>query len=154
MMAPVIQKAQLTREQWIQDSLKLYAADPRKLFDEFGNTIPIPKLSESEAMALAGFKFKEDFLGVKKSTGEEQAVASGYTQDYKFVDFKTRHEYVGKVLGYYNDGAKEASPAGLTIILQRDAPPDERKPIDVTPKDIQPTGVGTNALPPVEIERG
>lgn len=106
LMAPVVEKVQLTREQWILDGLKLYRADPRKLFDTMGNPIPLPELSDNEATLIEGFKFKEDYLGVKKSDGNEQAVASGYTQDYKLTGYKARHEYMGRAMGFLKD--KEA----------------------------------------------
>lgn len=104
LMIKAQQKALLTREEWIRDAEKLYRADPRKLFDQFGNTVPIPELGDNEATLLEGFKFKEDFLGVKdKSGGKEQAVASGYTQDYKITSYKDRHAYMGKAMGWFNE---------------------------------------------------
>ncbi|MBS0164729.1 MAG: terminase small subunit [Nitrospira sp.] len=103
LLEPVISEAQLTREQWIQDGLKLYRADPRKLFDKFGNTVPISELGDSEITLIEGFKFTEEYTKVRKSSGESDAVATGYTQDYKTTSYKTRHEYMGKILGYVKD---------------------------------------------------
>ncbi len=105
LMKPVFEKVQLTREQWIKDGLKLYRADPRKLFDKFGNTVPITELGDDEITLIEGFKFTEDYTKVKKANGESDAIPTGYTQDYKTTSFKTRHEYMGKMLGYVKDSS-------------------------------------------------
>ncbi|HEU5407000.1 MAG TPA: hypothetical protein VFU48_04500, partial [Nitrospira sp.] len=91
------------REQWIEDGLRLYRADPRKLFDQFGNTVPITELGDDEITLIEGFKFTEDYTKVKKAAGQTEAVPTGYTQDYKTTSYKTRHEYTGKMLGYVKD---------------------------------------------------
>lgn len=103
LLAPVVAEAQLTREQWINDGLSLYNADARKLFDKFGNPIPVAELGDDEIKLLEGFKHKTDYLGVKKSEGGEQAVESGYTDDYKITSYKTRHEYMGKAMGFLKE---------------------------------------------------
>lgn len=105
LLKPIIEKVQLSREQWITDGMKLYRADPRKLFDTFGNTIPIAELGDEEITLIEGFKFTEEYTKVKKANGERDAVATGYTQDYKTTSFKTRHEYMGKMLGYVKDSS-------------------------------------------------
>jgi len=103
LLKPVVEKVQLTREQWLEDGLRLYRADPRKLFDQFGNTVPITELGDDEITLIEGFKFTEEYTKVKKAAGEPEAVPTGYTQDYKTTSYKTRHEYMGKVLGYVKD---------------------------------------------------
>jgi len=100
LLKPVIEKAQLTREQWIADGLRLYRADPRKLFDQFGNTVPITELGDDEITLIEGFKFTEEYTKVKKAAGETEAIPTGYAHDYKMTSYKIRHEYMGKVLGY------------------------------------------------------
>jgi len=103
LLKPVIEKVQLTREQWIEDGLRLYGADPRKLFDQFGNTVPITELGDDEITLIEGFKFAEDYTKVKKAAGQTEAGPTGYTQDYKTTSYRTRHEYTGKMLGYVQD---------------------------------------------------
>lgn len=98
LMKPIVEKVQLTLEQWVEDGLKLYRADPRKLFDQFGNPVPITELGENEITLIEGFKFTEEYTKVKKASGENEAIPTGYTQDYKMTSFKARHEYMGKVL--------------------------------------------------------
>lgn len=117
LMAPLVEEVQLTRAQWIQDGLKLYKGDIRKLYDSFGNPIPICQLADEEAAMIEGFKHKEDFLGVKKESGGEQAVASGFTDDYKVTSFKVRHEYVGKALGFYTEKTKVELGASLEELV-------------------------------------
>ena len=98
LLKPVVEKIQLTLAQWVEDGLKLYRADPRKLFDQFGNPVPITELGNDEITLIEGFKFTEEYTKVKKASGEHEAVPTGYTQDYKMTSFKARHEYMGKVL--------------------------------------------------------
>lgn len=101
LMAPLVAEAQLTREQWIEDSIRLYRGDVRKLFDEHGNPIDIPNLADSEADLIESFEVVEDFTKVKKNqSGEEQAVATGYTKKYRLTSKLARHKYVGQALGY------------------------------------------------------
>ncbi len=103
LMKPVIEKVQLSREQWIEGGLRLYRADPRKLFDQFGNTVPITELGDDEITLIEGFKFTEEYTKVKKADGSTDAVPTGYTQDYKTTSYKIRHEYIGRMLGYVKD---------------------------------------------------
>ena len=107
LMAPVVEraveKAQFTREQWIEDGLRLYRGDIRKMFDEHGNAKDIPSLSDSEADCIEGFEVVEDFTKVAKNDGTEDAVPTGYTKKIKWTSRKSRHEYLGKALGYYTD---------------------------------------------------
>ncbi len=105
LMKPVVKQVQLSREQWIDDGLRLYRANPRRLFDQFGNTIPITELGDDEITLIEGFKFTEEYTKVKKAEGGTDAVPTGYTQDYKITPLKTRHKYVGKMLGYVKDPA-------------------------------------------------
>lgn len=93
-----MKKAQLALEQWVEDGLTLYRADPRKLVDQFGNPVPITELGEDEITLIEGFKFTEEYTKVRKTDGETDAIPAGYTQAYKLTAFKTRREYMGKVL--------------------------------------------------------
>ncbi len=55
LMAPVIAKAQLTREQWLESIARIAMSDPRKMFDAHGNPMEIAELGDNEAAAIAGF---------------------------------------------------------------------------------------------------
>ena len=100
-MAPLIKKVQLTREEWINDGIRLYRGDVRKLFDTHGNAIDIPLLADSEADCIEGFEIEENFTKVKHDDGSIEAVPTGYTKKIKFTKRRERHEYVGKALGFY-----------------------------------------------------
>lgn len=103
LLAPVVEKAQFTREQWIADGIRLYQGDVRKLFDEHGNAKDIPSLSDSEADCIEGFEVVEDFTKVAKNDGTEDAVPTGYTKKIKWTSRRNRHEYLGKALGFYTE---------------------------------------------------
>lgn len=102
LMAPIVEKAQFTREQWIEDGLRLYKGDIRKVFDEHGN-VDITKLGDSEADCIEGFEVTEDFTKVAKNDGTEDAVPTGYTKKIKWTSRRNRHEYLGKALGFYTE---------------------------------------------------
>jgi hypothetical protein len=106
LMDPIVEKAQFTREQWIEDGMRLYRGDVRNLFDEHGNAKDIPSLSDSEADCIEGFEVVEDFTKVAKNDGTEDAVPTGYTKKIKWTSRKARHEYLGKALGYYTEKTK------------------------------------------------
>lgn len=76
--APAVEKVQLTLAQWVEDGLKLYRADPRKLFDRFGNPVPITELGDDEITLIEGFKFTEEYTKVRKADGETDAIPTGY----------------------------------------------------------------------------
>lgn len=117
MMTPVIEKVQFTREQWIEDGLRLYRGDIRKVFDEFGN-VDITKLGDSEADCIEGFEVTEDFTKVVKNDGTEDAVPTGYTKKIKFTSRKARHEYLGKALGYYSEKVEVKGVLTVEHILE------------------------------------
>ena len=56
LMQPVIERAQLSREEWLEGLARLCLADVRKMFDELGNPIAITELADSEAAAIAAFE--------------------------------------------------------------------------------------------------
>lgn len=98
LMQPVIQRAQLTREQWLECLARVILADPRKMFDAHGNPFEITELDENEAAAIAGFDFYEDFEG----KGESRKVV-GYTKKFKLADRLRALELYGKAQCYYAD---------------------------------------------------
>lgn len=55
LMQPVIAKARLTREQWLERLARIVLFDPRKMFDAHGIPIEITELGDNEASAIAGF---------------------------------------------------------------------------------------------------
>ncbi len=46
LMQPVIERAQMTREEWLEKLARICLADVRKMFDEHGNPISITNLAD------------------------------------------------------------------------------------------------------------
>lgn len=98
------QRNEITKAQWEHKVRRLFHGDVRKLFDDHGNPIDIPKLGDNEALMIEGFEVVEDFTKVKQNeTGEEQAECTGYTKKIKYTKPREALEFVGKALGYYVD---------------------------------------------------
>lgn len=55
-MQPVIERAQLNRDEWLDGPTRICLEDVRKMFDERGTPIAITKLGDSEAAAIAAFE--------------------------------------------------------------------------------------------------
>ncbi len=96
LLKPVIAKAQLSRERWLEHIANIIEADVRKMFDAHGNPLEITELAENEAAAIAGFEFYEDFEG----KGESRK-AVGYTKKFKLADRLRALELYGKAQCYY-----------------------------------------------------
>lgn len=142
---PIIEQAQVTKEQWLKKMEGYFHADVRKMFTGPGDLIEIPDLEENEANMINGFELVENFTKVG-----DQAEHTGYTKKVKLESkLKAMLEY-GKMRGFYSEKSEEPT-RGMIIIIQRDSPP-EQKTIDVTPKTIQPTGQARAKLP-ARIER-
>lgn len=146
LMQPIITKATVTREQWLEKMEGYFHADVRKMFSGPGDLIEIPDLGEHEANMINGFELVENFTKVG-----DQAEHTGYTKKVKLESkLKAMLEY-GKVRGFYSEKSEEPT-RGMVIIIQRDGPPAGKKAIDVTPKVINPTGEAKAKLP-ARIER-
>lgn len=114
LMRPVIQQAQLSREQWLEALVRVVRFDVRKMFDAHGNPMEITELNENEATAIAGFEFYEDFQG----KGEARR-AVGYTKKFKLIDRLRALELYGKAMGYYAERREltgaDGAPLNLTV---------------------------------------
>ena len=95
---PIIAKARLTRERWLNEVAKCALFDVRRMFDEHGNPKEITELDDTEAAAIGGFEFYEDFQG----KGESRKPV-GYTKKFKLTDRLRALELYGKGCGYYAD---------------------------------------------------
>lgn len=110
LIRPVIAKAQMSREQWLEQIARVAMFDPRKMFDARGNPIGILELGENEAAALAGFECYEDVVG----KGEERK-ASGYTKKFRLVDRLRALELYGKGMAYYAERQEHTGKDGGPI---------------------------------------
>ena len=96
-MQPLIEPAQLSRDQWLELLARICLADIRKMFDEHGNPIAITKLADSEAAAIAAFEAFSD----TESSDEPQL--RGSTTRVRMVDQLRALELYGKAMGYFVD---------------------------------------------------
>ncbi len=121
LMQPVIAKAQLTREQWLESIARLAMFDPRKMFDAHGNPKEITDLDDNEAAAIAGFEFTKEFAGAQKKKGEDVEssgrVAVGYTKKFKLADKLRALELYGKAQCFYADKIELTGKDGEPIEL-------------------------------------
>ena len=56
LMQPVIERAQLSREEWLEGLARICLADVRKMFDSWGNPLMVADLGPNEAAAIAAFE--------------------------------------------------------------------------------------------------
>src|SRR5688500_15930448 len=61
LMQPVIERARLSRHEWLNALACICLADVRKMFDEHGYPIAITKLADYEAAAIAAFEAHSGF---------------------------------------------------------------------------------------------
>ncbi len=115
LMQPVIAKARLTREQWLEQLARLILFDPRKMFDSHGNPLEITELPDNEASAIAGFEFTEEFSGKKGSDGCDGRIAVGYTKKFKLADKLRALELYGKAQCYYAEKMELTGADGKPI---------------------------------------
>ncbi len=112
LMAPVIAKAQLTREKWLESIARIAMADSRKMFDALGNPKEITELDDTEASAIAGFEFYEAYEG--KGVSRK---AVGVTKKFKLSDKLRALELYGKAQCYYAEKMELTGADGKPIEL-------------------------------------
>ncbi|WHZ16863.1 MAG: hypothetical protein OJF52_003713 [Nitrospira sp.] len=110
LLKPLVQRAQLRREQWLERIARMMLFDVRKMFDTQGNPLPITELGENEAAALLGFECYENFEG----KGEARRVV-GHTKKFRLADRIRAFELYGKAMGYYADKMEVAGKDGAPI---------------------------------------
>ena len=91
-MADREKRTEISQDRVLQEYARIAFLDPRKLVDENGNPLPLHKLSDDVAAAIAG-------LDAKRMAGEEGA--SFEILKYKFVDKRASLADVAKHLGMF-----------------------------------------------------
>lgn len=86
------ERTEITQDRVLQEYARLAFLDPRKLADENGNLLPLHKLSDDVAAAIAG-------LDAKRMAGEDGD--SCEILKYKFVDKRASLSDVAKHLGMF-----------------------------------------------------
>lgn len=106
-------KYELTTERVLKECARIVYADPRKLFGPDGNPIPIPKLDDDAAAAVAGFEHVEEFSGRGKSRE-----LSGYTKKLKLWDKNSAIDKAMKHLGLFEkDNAQHPAVGDVHITV-------------------------------------
>jgi hypothetical protein len=114
LMEPLIRRAQLTREEWLEGLARICLADVRKMFDSYGKPLPVTDLGPNEAAAIAAF----EVLSV--NGGGDEPKARGRTIRVKMVDQLRALELYGKAMGYFAEqwkvtGSFSASAPSITV---------------------------------------
>ena len=111
LMAPVIAKVRMTREEWLLEMEKIVRADVRKMFVGPGQPVEVHELGDNEAAIIEGYKVTENFAKVG-----DKAEHVGYTHDLKFTPkIKALLEF-GKVMGWYTEKSKIDLDSTITFV--------------------------------------
>lgn len=105
----VAANADITQERVLKEVARVGLFDPRHLFDNRGNPLPISQLSDDAAAAIAGVKVRE------LPMGDEGQVAT--VIEYKLADKNSALEKLMKYLGAYEKDNKQKAKS-LTDLLQ------------------------------------
>lgn len=115
----VAENADVTQERVIKEIARIGLFDPRKLFDNRGNPLPITELSDDVAAAIAGLKVRE------MPMGEDGQMAT--VIEYKLADKNAGLEKLMKYLGAYekdnkqkNESLADALMAGINRVKDLD----------------------------------
>jgi len=85
--------------------------DPRRLFDEKGNAVPIHQLDDDTVPAISGLEIVEEFQG----QGEDRCLV-GYTKKYKLLDRNSTLEKAMKYHGLFAvDNKQKADAVGSLL---------------------------------------
>ena len=122
LMEPLIRRAQLSREDWLEGLARICLADVRKMFDEQGNPIAITKLADCEAAAIAAF---EAYSGLAASSDVSEV--GGRTLRVRMIDQLKALELYGKAMGYFSDRREmtDVAEAGPIITVEFVNPADQ-----------------------------
>ncbi|MBU7436505.1 terminase small subunit [Paraburkholderia fungorum] len=105
----VMQSLEITVERVLAERARLAFFDPRKLFAENGQPIPISELDDDTAAAIAGLDVLEEYEG----NGEDR-VFVGYTKKYKVADKNAALNALDRYLGI---GKEDNTSGVLNIVL-------------------------------------
>ena len=142
LMQPVIDRAQLSREQWLDRLARICLADVRRMFDSCGNPLPVTGLEPNEAAAIAAC---EVFSNTKSS---DELQPRGRTIRVRMVDQLRALELYGKAMGYFDKrGEITGAPEDrrcitVEFVAAGNQPPhlDKDTPVPQTPSSMTACG--------------
>jgi len=128
LMQPVIERAQLSREQWLDGLARICLADVRKMFDSYGKPLPITGLGPNEAAAITAFEVS----GIMTASSDVSEVR-GRMLKVRMIDQLKALELYGKAMGYFAErraitGAT-GSPPVITVEFVDPSHPEKEKPM-------------------------
>lgn len=107
------EKFNITRERIAQEYARIGFLDSRKLYDEDGNPIPIHKLGDDEAAAIAGLEIE-----VHKELNEYGDIDTTVTKKIKISEKKAALDSLVKLMGYAApDKIAATTPDGKAAVL-------------------------------------
>ena len=108
------EKVGITQERVLQELARIAFFDPKKLFDNEGNPIPITELDDDTAAVIAGLDLKEEYEGY----GDERKFV-GYTKKIKLSDKNSALNLAMRHLGMLNDNLNLNITEGLADRVAR-----------------------------------
>lgn len=103
-------KSDISPKRILEELASLAFLDPRKLFDEQGNLIPIHKLDQESAAAIAGLEHDEIYSG----RGEERA-SIGRTAKIKLIQKTQALELLGKYHKLFSDHMEHSGSIDIRV---------------------------------------
>ena len=98
--AKAIEEAEVSLAWWLKSMKGLASYDPRNFFDENGDLIPVAKLDDVSASAIAGMEVTEVPMG----SGGEKIITT--IKKIKFTSRQGALDLLGKYLGAYGANNK------------------------------------------------
>lgn len=90
-------RTEITQERVLQEYARIAFFDPRKMFDDDGNPLPINELDDNTAAAIAGLEVVKEF---DVDTG-----VTSFTKKYKITNKLGALDSIAKHLGMFGDKA-------------------------------------------------
>lgn len=112
LMAPAVQAARISHEQWLSKMQLLFEADVRKLFLPSGRPVELHELGEAEALLIEGFEVEEQVLQVG---GKADRVVR--TKKYKLTKSIARLIEFGKVMGWIQGPDTDSPPQDNRVLI-------------------------------------
>lgn len=101
------ERTKITQERVLQEYARIAFLDPRKLFDEHGELLPITSLDAEVAAAIGGLDVVISRTGDKSTTEE--------TKKIKLIDKKGALDSIAKHLGMFTDKVEVTGANGAPV---------------------------------------
>jgi phage terminase small subunit len=116
-------RANISQDEVLAMWLRIVNADIRKFYDAQGNLLPVDKLDDDSAFALAAIK-------VVEGKSEDGSTVTYGTKEIKLVDRLKALQHIGDHLGMFNKKVEVTGKDGEALI------PKERMPVEEIARHI------------------